>query len=275
MHTQVSNAHDLSARQEIARNVRIHDRLAKKYESLHGEIFNEVEQNRLSDALTFARDAVRSRSTPMEALDFGCGSGNLTRHLLRLGLNVTAADVSNGFLDLVANRYPQVRTFLMSAGDLSSLPSGAYDVIATYSVLHHVPDYLAACTELARLCRPGGVIVIDHEASEEFWQSDPTYLRFRAEALRFDWRKFLRPSNYAHRIRRIFNPRYSNEGDIHVWPDDHVEWPKISALLTSLGFEVVLEQSYLLNRKLYRPEVYSRYVGRCSDTKIMMFRKEV
>jgi hypothetical protein len=117
------------------------------------------------------------------------------------------------------------------------------------------------------------VIVLDHEATEEYWKGDPVYAAFRKAALRFDWGKYLTPSNYLHRIRRIFDPRYSNEGDIHVWPDDHIEWSKIKDLLARLGFEVVLEEDYLLNRSLYRPEVYERYRGRCTDTKVMIFRK--
>jgi ubiquinone/menaquinone biosynthesis C-methylase UbiE len=263
------------AQRQIERNIAIHDKVARKYDALHGEIFNEVEQARLRRTLTAARDAVRTGRTPLRALDFGCGSGNLSRHLLALDLEVTAADVSPGFLDLVRSRYPSQRlaTHLMKDGDLSGLEDGSFDLIATYSVLHHIPDYLAACAELARLCRPGGVIVIDHEATEEHWQGDPVYRAFQKAALRFDWKKFLTPSNYVHRVRRIFNPRHSNEGDIHVWADDHIEWTKIKDLMARAGFDAVLEEDYLLNRKLYRPEVYQRYLGRCTDTKAMIFRK--
>jgi hypothetical protein len=115
--------------------------------------------------------------------------------------------------------------------------------------------------------------MIDHESTDEYWLGDPVYRQFRKEALRFDWRKYLTPSNYFHRIWRLFDPRHSNEGDIHVWPDDHIEWTKIKALMEGSGFEVVHEHDYLLYRKLYRREVYDRYVGRCTDTKLMILRK--
>ena len=39
------------------------------------------------------------------------------------------------------------------------------------------------------------------------------------------------------------------------------------------GFEVAIEEDYRLYRKLYRREVYDRYAGRCTDTKLMVFRK--
>ena len=263
------------AQREIARNVAIHDRIARKYDARHGEIFNPIEQDRLHRALARARDAVQTGREPLHALDFGCGSGNLTRHLLELGFTVTAADVSQGFLDLVRSRYPTARleTLLMPGGDLSGVPDAGFDLVATYSVLHHIPDYLGAVAELARLTRPGGVVYIDHEQNEAYWQDEPAYRAFRAEAERFDWRKYLTPSNYWHRLLRAFDPRHSNEGDIHVWPDDHIEWDRIVALLAERRFEVVLDDDYLLSRRLYRPEVYARHVGRCTDTKAMAFRR--
>lgn len=262
--------------EQIERNIAVHNQVAQKYEALHGEIFNEVEQSRLADALARAKASIRTGAAEPKALDFGCGSGNLTRHMLDLGLRVTAADVSTDFLRLVERRFPSDRLELlqMNGRDLSNIPDSSFDLVAAYSVLHHIPDYLAAIGELARILKPGGVMMLDHEQNERFWQGDPVYREFTRAALRFDWRKYLTPSNYVHRVRRLFNPRYTNEGDIHVFPDDHIEWGKIEALLLGdHGFETVAEEDYLLYRTLYRREVYDRYVGRCTDTKLMIFRK--
>ena len=266
---------DAISQGQISRNVTVHDRLARKYDALHGEIFNDVEQARLHDALTTARDAVQTGADPVEALDFGCGSGNLSRHLLELGTSVTAADVSPGFLELVASRYgsKKLRTLHMIGGDLSGVPDASFDLIATYSVLHHIPDYLAACSELARLCKPGGVVMIDHEQNEAYWRSEPSYRAYWSAGMRTDWRKFLTPSNYVHRLRRVLNPRYTNEGDIHVFADDHIEWDKIKAVFAGAGFDVVREDDYLLYRLLCRPEVFDRYKDEITDTKAMIFRK--
>lgn len=261
---------------QVQRNIAIHNRVAKKYEQIHGEIFDDVEQSRLRSLLEQAVAEVRSGRDPLRALDMGCGSGNLTGHLLALGLEVTAADVAHGFLDLVGDRYrsDRLRTFQLNGRDLGGLADASFDVVATYSVLHHIPDYLATCREMTRVTRPGGVIVIDHEPSPDSRSRDPELDQFRRTASRFDWRKYLTPMNYVHRLRRVFEPRYSNEGDIHVWPDDHVEWDKVSAELAAQGFEIVLQQDYLLYRKLYRPEVYEQYKDRCADTRVMVFRKQ-
>jgi ubiquinone/menaquinone biosynthesis C-methylase UbiE len=261
------------ADRDIARNVAVHDRIARKYETRHGEIFNDVEQNRLRSALKAAKDAIRTQTEPVQAFDFGCGSGNLTSHLLALGLEVTAADVSPEFLQLVQSRYPRVATVQMNGRDLSNIAEASFDLVATYSVLHHVPDYLAAVREMARICKPGGVVSIDHEQNESYWSGDSLYARFRRKALRFDWRKYLRPLNYVHRLRRVFDPKFANEGDIHVWPDDHIDWSRIKRAMLDCGLEIVLEQDYLLYQQLYRSDVYDQFSGRCTDTKMMLFRK--
>jgi ubiquinone/menaquinone biosynthesis C-methylase UbiE len=263
------------AERDLNRNVAVHNRLARTYEKLHGEIFNDVEQARLRSTLERALDEVRSGSDRLKAFDLGCGSGNLTGHLLSLGLEVTAADVADGFLDLVRDRYGQarLRTYRLNGRDLSGIPDRSFDLVATYSVLHHIPDYLAACVELARVCRTGGVIVIDHEASPNVWQSDRELECFRRDVSRFDWSKYARPSNYVHRIRRIFDPKHSNEGDIHVWPDDHIEWDSITRVMRAQGCEAVFQQDYLLYRQSYRADVFDRFRNRCSDTRVMMFRR--
>lgn len=257
----------------ISRNVAIHDRIARKYDARHGEIFNEVEQRRLVDGLEWARNAVRTGADRIKALDFGCGSGNLTQHMVVLGMDVTSADVSRGFLDLVTHRFPVVNAVLINGEDMSNLQSCSFDFVATYSVLHHIPDYLAAVREMARVCKPGGVVVVDHEQNEEFWSNNPEYHEFRREAVRSDWRKYLVPMNYVHRLRRLINPRHTNEGDIHVWPDDHIEWSRIKSEMSNARFEVIREDDYLLFNRLYRREAYDKYVGRCTDMKMIVFRK--
>jgi SAM-dependent methyltransferase len=261
---------------QIARNVRIHDRVAAHYEEIHDEIFNAVEQDRLRTALARAKEALRTDSGRPRALDFGCGSGNLTRQLLALGFEVVAADVSPAFLDLVERRQAgqAVTTYLMDGKSLAGLENDAFDFVATYSVLHHVPDYLAAIAEMGRVARPGGVVYIDHEHCPAYWRQDPAYREFVRRASRFDWRKFLVPNNYYGKLRRVLiDPHYSNEGDIHVWPDDHIEWDEIEAVLRRHLFDTLFVDDYLVFRGRYRPEVYEQYRTRCCDMRVLAMRK--
>jgi glycosyltransferase involved in cell wall biosynthesis/ubiquinone/menaquinone biosynthesis C-methylase UbiE len=261
--------------QQINENIKVHNKTANDYATAHGEIFNAVEQERLLLALKKSLQAVNTGSEELTALDYGCGSGNLTRHLLNLNVAVVAADVSSHFLALVRQQFPSDRlsTLILNGKNLGSLETDSFDFITVYSVLHHIPNYLAALTELARVCKPGGVIYLDHEPTDQFWSDNPLYEEFQTKALRMDWGKYLVFSNYVGKVRRWFNPKYSNEGDIHVWPDDHVEWQRIEDTLMGLGFEVVLSEDYLLCKKLYHRDIYRKFEKLCSDTRLMAFRK--
>jgi SAM-dependent methyltransferase len=264
-----------TAQRQLFSNITIHDRVARVYEARHGEIFNDIEQPRLRAALRHAVALVRSGSATTTALDFGCGSGNLTGHLLQLGAEVIACDVSPRFLELVSRRFNglPVRTHRLNGKDLSEIAADSIDFVGAYSVLHHIPDYLGALREMARVCRPGGIIYLDHEHSPSYWVRDPLYSQFVQEATRLDWRKFCVWQNYVGKVRRLFNPRFANEGDIHVWPDDHIEWPQIEDVLDAAGCEIVRVEDYLLYRRIYRAQVYDRYKDRCVDQRLLVARK--
>lgn len=268
-----------SAAKQIAANVRAHDRVAKRYEKRHGEIYNSIEQERLKSALRFAISAIESDSEVATVLDFGCGAGNLTKHIADLGCNVLAADVSAACLSLVTSRdYPtNVTRVLLNGTDLSGVASGSVDMVATYSVLHHVPDYLGIIPEFFRVLKPGGVVFIDHEATEEYWNPGQERLAFLSDiapSAGWGFRKYFKFENYVNWfICKFINPRYRPEGDIHVFADDHVEWSKVALTLTDLGAEVIHEEKYLLFREGYDPEVYKRHADKTYDTQLLVARK--
>lgn len=265
---------------QIKHNVQAHDSVSSKYDDIHGEIFNPIEQARLRAQLALAMQWITTSNEPKGVLDYGCGSGNLTHHLLALGCHVVSADVSPRFLRIIAARFGtsgSVETLKLNGRDLSNVADGSFDMTASYSVLHHVPDYLLAIRELARVTRSGGVIYLDHEFSEGYWKRDSDYTTFLATVQptpKKHWGRFFILSNYVTLIRRKFNARYQPEGDIHVWPDDHIDWRKVAAVLRQNGCHVVHEQDYLLFKRGYAPEVYEQYRMKCHDTHLMIAKKE-
>jgi hypothetical protein len=77
----------------------------------------------------------------------------------------------------------------------------------------------------------------------------------------------------VHILRRLANPRYKREGDIHVWPDDHIEWDKIEQILKARDFEVVHRRDYLLFKAIYDLRVYNEYRDRCADERVLICRR--
>jgi SAM-dependent methyltransferase len=269
----------------VLHNRAAHDAVGAGYDEGHPEIFNEVEQARLASAIARAVALAHGAGTgPVRALDVGCGTGNLTAHLIRSGATVTASDLSPRFLDLVRERFGGAgleATQPLNGSDLRPLADGAFDLVATYSVLHHVPDYLALVREMARVTAPGGIVMVDHERSEQSWSS-PELAAFLREAVvwpRRRWWYWLQPSRYWKRIkphlewRRWGNPRWMPEGDLHIWPDDHIEWAKVEATLAEAGCEPVMRETYLLFEPRYRREVWERWKDRCADMQLLVMRK--
>jgi SAM-dependent methyltransferase len=270
----------------IERNRRGHDRFARAYDKRHPEIFNDVEQERLSAALAraveLAGEGARER---VKALDVGSGTGNLTRRLVALGARVTAADLSPRLLAEVTRRLGgsgQVTTLTLNGRNLEPIPDGTYDLAVAYSVLHHIPDYAALVSEMARVVRPGGIVYLDHERSEGSWTS-ADYQRFLREAVPVPplrrWWYWLQPSRYWKRIkpalewRRWIDPRWMPEGDLHIWPDDHIEWARIERALAGRGCVIVHSEEYLLFEPRFRRDVWESWRTRCADMRLVIARR--
>ncbi len=254
---------------------------AAVYESAHGDIFNPVEQRRLRGMLREALEAVQTEAKPVKALDFGCGSGNLTQHLIDLGAATTSADLSEDFLKDIRRKFSGSalsETLQLNGKDLSNVPDACFDLVATYSVLHHVPDYLTIVQEMCRIIKPGGVLYVDHEVTDTYYERPPAYTEFLQKARPpVNWRRWfsliLDVRGYRHLLRRLWNPRYKREGDIHVWPDDRIEWNKIEDIVAAQGFEIVTKQDYLLYKAIYDPEVYNVFKDRCTDERVLIARR--
>jgi len=267
---------------EINRNIKAHDSISDDYERMHSEIFNPIEQERLRKALDFCSLQVGTGAAKKTALDYGCGSGNLSSHLIQLGFSVISADVSRNFLKKTAEKFASTgtcRALMVNGSDLSGVKDGVFDLSAAYSVLHHVPDYLGLIKELIRVTRPGGIIYLDHERNDSFWEHDPTYIEFLKKAksktkfsLKDFIQKYTRPSNYIDGLLRFFRPRYQREGDIHVWPDDHIEWEEVEKILSGSCCRILLKQNYLLFNK-YPRDIYHDFKDKCSDYRLIAARK--
>jgi ubiquinone/menaquinone biosynthesis C-methylase UbiE len=262
----------------VRRNVREHAAVAPHYEAIHGEIFNPVEQARLREHLETALAFTRTLAKPPETLDFGCGTGNVTRHLLDLGCRVTAADVTPDFLEHVARTHGptgRVRSVLLNGTDLAPVPDASVDLAVAYAVLHHVPDYLAAVDELARVLRPGGVMLIDHEAMETYWARPPAYAAYRKAARAAKRReRLLSPRALLRSLReRLSPPPSRHHGDIHVTAEDHVEWDRVTERLEAAGCAVVWREDFLLYRTKHSRRVWERHRGALADYRALAARK--
>lgn len=90
------------------------------------------------------RDGVLLRSLPtsdFSLLDFGCGSGNLSKSLASEKRRITGIDISPELLELaVEQNDPDICRFVLYDGGDIPLENQSFDYVATYVVLNHIVD---------------------------------------------------------------------------------------------------------------------------------------
>lgn len=267
----------------ILNNIEIHNKIANKYHNIHPEIFNDIEQKRLNSELKLAINNILTNTKIEErkAIDYGCGSGNLTAHLLDFNLNVISSDVSKGFLNLIEKQFgdnPKSSRFLLNGSDIIEFENDTIDFIGLFSVLHHIPDYLKALNDIARIVKPGGVIFIDHEASPGLWENKDKitefYNLYKEKSLSKKTINLFNYKWYYRRFKKLLNPRWQAEGDIHVWDDDHIEWDKIESILINSNFDLLYYKDYLHFNKNYNLSDYQSKAKSFNDCRTAVFRKK-
>jgi len=112
----------------------------------------------------FARSLDAAIPGDATVLEMGCGTGQLSLFLASAQRTVVGADLTRAALELgqrAAERFGVqgvrfVETDLHSPG----LRREAFDVVVCSGVLHHTADPRESFTAVARLVRPGGVLVV-------------------------------------------------------------------------------------------------------------------
>lgn len=139
----------------LQQNIELHKHEAYFYDAIHPENFNIFEQRRLRRELRKLKDEI---DPSLPVLDIGSGTGNLVRHLQRLGLNVVASDLSAEML----KENPARHKILCDAGHLP-FKDNCFGAITSYSVLHHLPDIKSALKEICRVAADNCVLYFDHD----------------------------------------------------------------------------------------------------------------
>ena len=96
--------------------------------------------------------------TGRDILECGCGTGLILERLAEVGRRAAGIDLSPGMLELARSRGLEVKE-----GSVTALPfdDASFDVTCSFKVLAHVPDIGKALSEMARVTRPGGVILAE------------------------------------------------------------------------------------------------------------------
>ncbi|MGY5884325.1 methyltransferase domain-containing protein [Modestobacter lacusdianchii] len=101
----------------------------------------------------------------LDVLDVGCGPGTITVDLAVrvapgrvVGLDVVPAPLAEA--RELADRAGVDVEFAVGDGYALGFPDDSFDVVHAHQVLQHLTDPVAALREMARVCRPGGVVAV-------------------------------------------------------------------------------------------------------------------
>jgi ubiquinone/menaquinone biosynthesis C-methylase UbiE len=106
------------------------------------------------DAIDFERKHV---------LEIGLGQGADSEQIIRRGAIWSGLDLSSESIDRVSTRLrlrelPYQRLERGSALSMP-FPDNSFDLVFSHGVLHHIPDVIAAQKEIARVLKPGGLLI--------------------------------------------------------------------------------------------------------------------
>lgn len=107
-------------------------------------------------------------------LDVGCGTGALAARLSAAGYRVVGADPSDGMLEVMRRRSPEVEAINAPGGALPCR-SDEFDLVVSVATMHHIAEaeeIRRTLGEMVRVCRPMGHVVIwDHNPRNPYWSN--------------------------------------------------------------------------------------------------------
>ncbi|MAG34434.1 MAG: ArsR family transcriptional regulator [Deltaproteobacteria bacterium] len=193
-----SLAHDPTAERD---DTLLRRTLAARKASSGRDFFDEVGPQWDALRTVFGDDLLRARATAtlvapgLRVADVGTGTGILALELAALGLHVIGVDRSEAMLEGARRKWEAVAPaspghIEFRRGNAHDLPLETDSVDATFAhmVLHSVEEPARAISEMARVVRPGGqVVVVDFLPHEHAWMEEELgllWLGFDPDTLR-------------------------------------------------------------------------------------------
>lgn len=171
------------------------------YESMAGDYAARRDEDpAFVPQLTIAADMLRGEHG--RTLDIGCAAGSAFPMLRAREFDVVGMDLSSRMIAFAKQRYAGDQKIQLSRGDAEFLPFAAasFDNVTCFGVFEYLPDYTPALREIARVLRPGGLLVlsipngispyhITHDVAQatvwRAWRAVRPMLRRRASATLF------------------------------------------------------------------------------------------
>jgi ubiquinone/menaquinone biosynthesis C-methylase UbiE len=240
---------------------------AEQYDTTETCISDPAAQAMLERSLDEAIDLLGLAPPAIKALDACGGGGNISLKLLKRGVDVTLADISDNLLSIfrekcAADGLEPKTVSTEIAAYLASQPS-QYNMIVFSSALHHLQDIKGVLELAHNALKPNGLLLTFFDPTARAEHGRKTRMLLRLDYLMFkllDQTRDLPPA-VLRRLRRIMAHSHpENKGEAAL--DDntagmlaeyHVEAGiddvSLVADLEAMGFEVVQHVRYAAARR--------------------------
>lgn len=134
------------------------DKFAETFTSRYGEQGDIHREVLLNPSLLQLIESVKDK----KVLDAGCGEGYLSRMLAKAGASVVGVDYSKTMIQLAQNRTPLELNIEYKHGNcenLNFLQDKRFDLIVSNMVIHDLPNYELAISEMYRLLADQGCFI--------------------------------------------------------------------------------------------------------------------
>jgi len=121
---------------------------------------------RLAFLLEHARSAQNPGGAPGRVLDVGCGEGHFAAELARAGLHVIAVDVAEEPLRRARKKHADLDLRLVPVEGPWPFADASFDIAWAGETIEHIADTAGWLSELRRVLRPGGSLLLSTPAHE-------------------------------------------------------------------------------------------------------------
>lgn len=158
---------------------------------------------------------------PARVLDFGCGTGELTRFLTKEGWHVTGCDVSANMIDVARGEAPDLPWHLLDVGSNRPLPfqEECFDAVVASSVFEYLSEPKQTLERIAAIMRPKGVLLFTVPDPRDPTRKRETILRAGARV--WPVREIVKRTRWRHYFAYL---RLS----INHWPLER--WTAVAAI---------------------------------------------
>ena len=188
------------------------------------EAFEKYSQNRIKEIVShyYKKDGI--------FLDVGCGTGNVLKAADKVWGKVVGIDISQNMLIKAKQR--NLNT-LRANNYKTPFENGSFDMISSFSVVHHMADLRAFFSEMSRISKTGGIFYTDYDPN-------PIALQITRKSIVYKKITTLLKSIFKKDFYKEYSPtNYSaNLVDYHTVETESYNIENLKEIINDCGFTI-------------------------------------